>query len=242
MHLEPCPLCIFQRVGVFAIGVVFALAALHDPRGLGPARLCGAASRSRRCATIGVAARHLYIQSLPPGSVPACGASLDFMLKVFPLTDVLVKVLTGSGECAKVTWRFLGPCDAGLGADRRRSRWAPGACGPTCGAGRRCCGSDAEHAGAHLRLDVASLGQSHRRRLPGADGRAARRRSASRSRTCASGRSTISGRGAAASGPVFCFAGHTDVVPPGTARGVAQRSVHARDPRRACCTAAARRT
>jgi disulfide bond formation protein DsbB len=40
--------------------------------------------------------------------VPACGASLDFMLKVFALTDVLVKVLTGSGECAKITWRFLG--------------------------------------------------------------------------------------------------------------------------------------
>jgi disulfide bond formation protein DsbB len=30
------------------------------------------------------------------------------MLKVFPLTDVLVKVFTGSGECAKVDWRFLG--------------------------------------------------------------------------------------------------------------------------------------
>jgi disulfide bond formation protein DsbB len=59
-------------------------------------------------ATVGVAARQLYIQSLPPGSVPACGASLDFMLKVFPLTDVLVKVLTGSGECAKVEWRLLG--------------------------------------------------------------------------------------------------------------------------------------
>jgi disulfide bond formation protein DsbB len=55
-----------------------------------------------------VAARQLYIQSLPPDAVPACGASLDFMLKVFPLTDVLVKVLTGSGECAKVDWRFLG--------------------------------------------------------------------------------------------------------------------------------------
>jgi protein dithiol:quinone oxidoreductase len=27
---------------------------------------------------------------------------------VFPLTEVLVKVLTGSGECAKVEWRFLG--------------------------------------------------------------------------------------------------------------------------------------
>jgi disulfide bond formation protein DsbB len=57
---------------------------------------------------MGVALRHLYVQSLPPGTIAACGASLDFMLQVFPLTDVLVKVLTGSGECAKINWRFLG--------------------------------------------------------------------------------------------------------------------------------------
>jgi protein dithiol:quinone oxidoreductase len=107
LHLEPCPLCIFQRVGVFALGIVFLIAAAHDPVGWGRrvyALLLAAAALS----TIGVAVRHLYIQSLPEGSLPACGASLDFMLKVFSLSEVLVKVLTGSGECAKVTWSFLG--------------------------------------------------------------------------------------------------------------------------------------
>ena len=107
LHLDPCPLCIFQRVGVFALGVLFLIAALHDPGPVGRrlyALLLGAAA----LATIAVAWRHLYIQSLPPDSVPACGASLDFMLKVFSLSEVLVKVLTGSGECAKVTWLFLG--------------------------------------------------------------------------------------------------------------------------------------
>jgi protein dithiol:quinone oxidoreductase len=107
LHLDPCPLCIFQRVGVFAIGVIFALAAAHDPVGW-PRRVYAGLLLLAALATVGVAARQLYIQSLPPGSVPACGASLDFMLKVFPLTDVLVKVLTGSGECAKVEWRLLG--------------------------------------------------------------------------------------------------------------------------------------
>ncbi len=107
LHLEPCPLCIFQRVGVFAMGVVFMVAALHDPVSWGRrmyALLLGLAA----LATIGVAVRQLYIQSLPEGSVPACGASLDFMLRVFSLSEVLVKVLSGSGECAKVTWSFLG--------------------------------------------------------------------------------------------------------------------------------------
>ena len=107
LHLEPCPLCIFQRVGVFALGVVFLIAATHDPVGWGR-RVYALLLAAAALATIGVAVRHLYIQSLPEGSIPACGASLDFMLKVFSLSEVLVKVLTGSGECAKVTWTFLG--------------------------------------------------------------------------------------------------------------------------------------
>jgi protein dithiol:quinone oxidoreductase len=107
LHLDPCPLCIFQRIGVFALGVLFLIAALHDPAAIGR-RVYALLLSLAALATIGIAMRHLYIQSLPPGSVPACGASLDFMLKVFSLSEVLVKVLTGSGECAKVTWEFLG--------------------------------------------------------------------------------------------------------------------------------------
>jgi disulfide bond formation protein DsbB len=107
LHLEPCPLCIFQRVGVFAIGLVFLIAAAHDPVGW-TRRVYASLLALSALATIGVAVRQLYIQSLPEGSVPACGASLDFMLKVFSLSEVLVKVLTGSGECSKVTWTFLG--------------------------------------------------------------------------------------------------------------------------------------
>ncbi len=107
LHLEPCPLCIFQRVGIFAIGLVFLIAAAHDPVGWAR-RAYASLLVLTALGTVGVAVRHLYIQSLPEGSVPACGASLDFMLKVFSLSEVLVKVLTGSGECAKVTWEFLG--------------------------------------------------------------------------------------------------------------------------------------
>src|ERR1700748_154693 len=101
LHLDPCPLCIFQRIGIFAVGIVFLIAALHDPVGWGRKVYAGILAVAA-LATIGVAARHLYIQSLPPDAVPACGASLDFMLKIFSISEVLVKVLTGSGECAKV--------------------------------------------------------------------------------------------------------------------------------------------
>jgi disulfide bond formation protein DsbB len=107
LHLEPCPLCIFQRIGILAVGIAFALAAAIDPVSWGR-KLYAAAIALAALATLGIAARHLYIQSLPPDSVPACGASLDWMLKVSPLPEVIAKVLTGSGECAKINWRLFG--------------------------------------------------------------------------------------------------------------------------------------
>lgn len=106
--LEPCPLCIFQRIGIALLGVVFLLAALHDPRGR-PARIVYAtALAAAALATAGVAARHLYVQSLPPGTLPSCGAPLAVLMKFMPLTQLIRKVLTGSGECGVVNWRFLG--------------------------------------------------------------------------------------------------------------------------------------
>ena len=107
LNIEPCPLCIFQRVGVILLGLAFLAAALHHPRGAG--RLAYALLIAL-CAllTAGLAARHLYVQSLPPGSLPSCGAPLALLLKFSPFLQVIRTVLTGSGECGEVNWRFLG--------------------------------------------------------------------------------------------------------------------------------------
>lgn len=105
--LEPCPLCILQRVAVIAIGVLFLLAALHDPAGRG-ARVYGVLIDLAALGGIVVAARHMWIIGQPPGSVAECGASLDYMMDVLPLHEVLAKVLAGSGECAKIDWEFAG--------------------------------------------------------------------------------------------------------------------------------------
>jgi len=110
-ELEPCPLCIFQRLAFFGLGVVFLVAAIHHP-GRGRSRvgsriyavLAGLASASGAA----IAARHVWIQHLPPDQVPECGPGLDYMLNVFPLWDTVKEVLSGSGECAEVSWTFLG--------------------------------------------------------------------------------------------------------------------------------------
>jgi disulfide bond formation protein DsbB len=106
LGFDPCPLCIFQRIGVASIGVIFLVAALHAPRGWG-ARVYGSLLALAALATMAVAARHVWIQHLPEDQVPSCGAGLGFMLQEFPVAQVIRKVLTGSGECHEVNWTFL---------------------------------------------------------------------------------------------------------------------------------------
>ena len=108
LGFEPCPLCIFERIGVLFLGFIFLLAALHNPRSFFVNRLYAVLIALVAAFPSYVAGRHVYIQSLPPGTVPSCGASLDYMLNVFPVLTVLKKVLTGAGECARIDWVFLG--------------------------------------------------------------------------------------------------------------------------------------
>jgi len=107
MMLDPCPLCIFQRVMVIATGIIALIAAIHGPQMRGIQIYGGLMIVS---AAIGgaISTRQLWLQSLPADQVPACGASLDYLLDVFPLFEVLTMVLTGDGTCAEVALRFLG--------------------------------------------------------------------------------------------------------------------------------------
>ena len=112
LGLDPCPLCIFQRIGIATLGVFFLIAALHNPRRWG-ARVYAVLIATAALATAAIAARQIYLQHLPPGAIPSCGAPLSMMLKFMPLTAVIRKVLTGSGECGIVDWTFLGLAMAG---------------------------------------------------------------------------------------------------------------------------------
>jgi disulfide bond formation protein DsbB len=47
--LDPCPLCIFQRIAFFALGVVFLLGALHGPARRGWRRVYGVLALMLRC-------------------------------------------------------------------------------------------------------------------------------------------------------------------------------------------------
>ncbi len=107
LKLEPCPLCIFQRVFVIALGGIALVAAIHDP-GLMGRRVYGVLIVVFGVLGMIVAGRHVWLQSLPADQVPECGPGLEYMLNAFPLTEALSLVFRGSGECADVQWVFLG--------------------------------------------------------------------------------------------------------------------------------------
>lgn len=104
--LEPCPLCIFQRIGVIILGLLFLLAGLFNFSGRG-ARVWAVLIGVFALAGALTSARHLWIQA-HPDAMAACGPNLGYMLKTLPLFDVIKRVFTGSGDCAIVHWRFLG--------------------------------------------------------------------------------------------------------------------------------------
>jgi disulfide bond formation protein DsbB len=103
----PCPLCMFQRVCIVSLGIVFLIAALHRARRVG-AIVHGVLIFLSAGAATWVSGRHVWIQHQPPGTVPACGAPLDNLLQMFPLLEVVRRVMTGGGECGNIDWTFLG--------------------------------------------------------------------------------------------------------------------------------------
>jgi disulfide bond formation protein DsbB len=109
MNLEPCPLCIVQRVEYFAIGVFGLLAALIAPRPF--ARTAGALMLLAALAGAGTAGWHVWLQMNPESL--SCGPGLATMMENFPLTEVLPKVFRGSGDCAEAGWTLFGISIAG---------------------------------------------------------------------------------------------------------------------------------
>ena len=106
--LDPCPLCIFQRVGLIGMGVFAFIAFVVNPRKVGARLSLMVLALLRILWSVGVAGRHIWLQNLPPDEVPACGPGLNYWMDTLPIAQVFKEVFTGSGECAVIDWTFLG--------------------------------------------------------------------------------------------------------------------------------------
>jgi len=107
LELEPCPLCVFQRICVISSGIVFLVAFIHNPGRKG-ATFYALLTLVTSGIGAAIAAWHVWIQGQPKGAVAACGMGLNYMLDTMPLSEVIGRVFRGSGECAEQGWLLFG--------------------------------------------------------------------------------------------------------------------------------------
>ena len=104
--LDPCPLCMIQRIFFIALGFVFLVASIANPqRGL--ARFIGAVAALLALGGIGFAGRHVWLQWNPP-ELESCTADLFVQLQRLPFGAVIERAIRATGDCAKVDWTLLG--------------------------------------------------------------------------------------------------------------------------------------
>ncbi|MBA6245006.1 MULTISPECIES: disulfide bond formation protein B [unclassified Psychrobacter] len=108
LGLSPCPLCIFQRVGLIVMGGFALISALFNPKSKVIRLLLWLGSLIGIGWATAVAARHVWLQHLPADQVPSCGPGLNYWLDTLPILQVFKEVFAGSGECASVDWTFMG--------------------------------------------------------------------------------------------------------------------------------------
>lgn len=106
-YLDPCPLCIFDRVFLLGIMLTLLAAAIHNPSRSGQ-RIYAALCLLFTAGGLASSSRHVWLQHLPADQVPACGPGLNYLLDAFPISEVLEMVFRGSGECAEIHWQFFG--------------------------------------------------------------------------------------------------------------------------------------
>ena len=107
LHLMPCPLCVFQRMAIIALGIIFLIAAIHNRSQLGRRIYAGLIALATAAGMV-VAGRHVWLQSMPEDQVPECGPGFGYIMDSFPFSEALRMIFTGSGECADIDWTFLG--------------------------------------------------------------------------------------------------------------------------------------
>jgi disulfide bond formation protein DsbB len=108
LGLLPCPLCIFQRIGLMVMGGFALIAALFNPKSVAVRLGLWLGSLAGTGWATAVAGRHVWLQHLPADQVPSCGPGLDYWLDTLPILQVFKEVFAGSGECAAIDWTFMG--------------------------------------------------------------------------------------------------------------------------------------
>jgi protein dithiol:quinone oxidoreductase len=106
-NLEPCPLCITQRIFFMGLGVLFLIGAFIKPASL-MQKIFAFLQVTTALGGAGWAIRHWYLQAHKGEIIADCGVGFDYMFDNFPLKKMFTLIFKGTGDCAAIDWTFLG--------------------------------------------------------------------------------------------------------------------------------------
>jgi len=104
--LEPCPLCILQRIAYIVIGILALIGSLS--RRASYSSWLFYVFLITTLAGITTAVRHVWIEYFPSQALSCGGHGLGYMIQKLPLSELLPAIFRGTGDCGEVLWRFLG--------------------------------------------------------------------------------------------------------------------------------------
>ena len=106
-NLEPCPLCITQRMFFMGLGVLYLIGAFVKPASI-LQKILAALQVLTAMGGAGWAIRHWYLQAHKGEIIADCGVGFDYMFENFPLKKMFTLIFKGTGDCAAIDWTFLG--------------------------------------------------------------------------------------------------------------------------------------
>lgn len=107
-NLEPCPLCITQRIIFIVIGALFILFALLPSNNTYIKLFYLISILAAGLVGVIFSIRHILIQAKIIEIPAECGIDLDYMFENFPFTEAVNLLFKGTGDCSQIDWTFFG--------------------------------------------------------------------------------------------------------------------------------------
>ena len=105
--MQPCLLCFMQRVFYIAISFVLFISCLHQHNRL-TLSIYNTLLIILGALGLMTAFRQIWLQHVPSGQPSTCLPNAIFLFKTLPLHKALQLSYSGTAECARINWTFLG--------------------------------------------------------------------------------------------------------------------------------------
>lgn len=105
-HIEPCLLCLAQRLLLIMLAVLFLITLIHR-HNQGSKWFYNILILLVECLGLAASLRQLILQNAPNAHL-SCLPGASQLLKTLPLMQVLKLTVSGTAECSAIPWKIFG--------------------------------------------------------------------------------------------------------------------------------------